>query len=71
MNTDLDNITTLKIKAILAVEKARREYHSFVRVRYLHDIFSSLELLKTMLRLEDNLVEARNKLNKINKKGDR
>ena len=48
-----------------AVEKARREYHSFMSVRLLKDINSNVNLTETMLRLEKNLVEAINKLNRI------
>ena len=48
-----------------AVEKARVEYHSFMSVRLLKDITSSVNLMKVMLRLEKNLVEAVNKLNRI------
>lgn len=51
-----------RIKAILIVEKARREYHSFLSVRTLGDIARSLRLTKTLLRLENNLVKAHNKL---------
>ena len=48
--------------------KARTEYHSFMRVRELKDINSSCSLVLTMLRLEGNLVEASNTLNKIVKR---
>jgi hypothetical protein len=41
-----------------AVEKARAEYHSFMRVRELKDIASSYGLTMIMLRLEVNLVDA-------------
>ena len=54
-----------RIKAIKAVEKARRKYTSLVSVRTLKDIHSKVEPLKTMLRLEDNLVEAINNLKNI------
>ena len=62
------NNFTLKIKAIKKVDKARREYHSFVSVRTLRDINSNYELLTTFLRLESNLIKARNNQDKINKK---
>ena len=39
-----------------ALEKARTEYHSFMRVRELKDINSSYSLMETMLRLEGKLV---------------
>ena len=48
-----------------ALVKARTEYHSFMRVRELKDIGSSYDLTATMLRLEANLVGARNSLNKM------
>lgn len=48
-----------------ALEKARIEYHSFMRVRELKDINSSYALTQTMLMLEANLVGARNSLNKL------
>lgn len=48
-----------------ALEKARAEYHSFMRVRELKDINSNYDLTATMLRLEANLVGARNSLNKV------
>ena len=38
------------------LEKAREEYHSFMRVRELKDINSSYSLMGTMLRLEGKLV---------------
>ena len=40
------------------VEKARAEYHSFMRVRELKDIASSCNLTAIMLRLEGNLTNA-------------
>ena len=64
----LTNNFTLKIKAIKEVDKARREYHSFVSVRTLRDINSNYELLTTFLRLENNLIKARNNQDKINGK---
>ena len=67
LNTFTNNFT-LKIKAIKKVDKARREYHSFVSVRTLRDINSNYELLTTFLRLENNLIKARNNQDKINKK---
>jgi len=51
-----------------ALVKARTEYWSFMRVRELKDINSSCSLVLTMLRLEGNLVEASNTLNKIVKR---
>ena len=39
--------------------KARREYISFIKVRELKDIYSSYNLTKTLLRLEDNLIRAK------------
>lgn len=42
------------------LEKARKEHHSFVSVRTIKDINSNVELLKTALRLEKNLVNAHN-----------
>ena len=48
-----------------ALVKAREEYHGFMRVRELKDINSNYNLTATMLRLEANLVGARNSLNKI------
>ena len=48
-----------------ALVKAREEYHGFMRVRELKDINSSYDLTATMLRLEANLVGARNSLNKV------
>ncbi|TET08495.1 MAG: hypothetical protein E3J83_03350 [Candidatus Atribacteria bacterium] len=58
---------TAKIRAIKKVEKARREYHSFISVRSLKDIFSNYNLMTTYLRLENNLIETKNKLNLLNK----
>ena len=52
-----------RIEAFRAIDKARREYHSFLSVRTLKDVNSSIDLLKTMLRLENNLVNAINYLN--------
>lgn len=52
-----------------ALVKARVEYHNFMRVRELKDISSSYDLTATMLRLEANLVGARNSLNKALGKG--
>ena len=52
-----------------ALVKAREEYHSFMRVRELKDINSRYDLTTTMLRLEANLVGARNSLNKALKAG--
>ena len=48
--------------------KARMEYHSFMRVRELKDIYSSCGLMLTMLRLEGNLVSASNSLERILKR---
>ena len=48
--------------------KARMEYHSFMRVRELKDIYSSCSLMLTMLRLEGNLVAASNSLERILKR---
>ena len=48
-----------------ALEKARGEYHSFMRVRELKDIHSSCSLMTTTLRLEGNLVAASNALERI------
>ena len=48
-----------------ALIKAREEYHSFMRVRELRDINSSCNLMTTMLRLEANLIGARNGLNRV------
>lgn len=48
-----------------ALEAARIEYHSLMRVRELKDINSSYDLTATMLRLEANLVGAKNSLNKV------
>ena len=59
----------LVTKAITKIAKARREYHSFVSVRTLRDIFSNYELLKTLLRLEKNLVIAITVLEKIRNTG--
>jgi len=53
------------IKRRKAVEKAREEYHSFMSVRTLKDINLSVDLVGTMLRLEKNLVDAINVLNKV------
>lgn len=47
-----------------ALVKAREEYHSFMRVRELRDINSSVALTITMLRLEWNLVKASSALAK-------
>ncbi len=47
------------------LKKARVEYHSFMRVRELKDIYSSCNLVLTMLRLEGNLVTASNNLEKL------
>ena len=44
------------IKLRKALEKARAEYHSFMRVREPKDINSSYSLMETMLRLEGKLV---------------
>lgn len=41
-----------------AVTKARGEYHSFMSVRTLKDIWSSVSLVKQMMFLEDKLVDA-------------
>lgn len=71
MNTDLDSITTLKIRAILALDKARREYHSFVSVRTLKDVYNSFDLLTIYFRLENNLIKARNKQDNLNKKKEK
>ena len=59
----------LILKAITNIAKARREYHSFVSVRTLRDIFNNYELLKTLLRLEKNLVIAITVLDKIRNTG--
>ena len=53
------------IKARKVVEKARKEYHSFMSVRELKDIMSSYDLMGTMIILEDRLVKARNKLDEM------
>jgi len=53
------------IKMRKAVVKAREEYHSFMRVRELRDINSSCDLMANMLRLEANLIGARNGLNRV------
>ena len=53
-----------------ALVKARKEYYSFMSVRELKDINSSYDLTATMLRLESNLVGAKNSLNKAVKKGE-
>lgn len=46
------------------IAKVREEYHSFMRVRELKDINLSCSLMITMLRLENNLVDAVNNLEK-------
>ena len=51
-----------RIRLILIVEKARREYHSFLSVRTLGDIARSLRLTKTLLRLENNLFKSHKKI---------
>jgi len=56
------------IKKRKALVKAREEYHSFMRVRELKDINSSFDLTAVMLRLELNLVDAVNSLNKMLKR---
>jgi len=56
------------IKKRKALVKAREEYHSFMRVRELKDINSSFDLTAVMLRLELNLVNAVNSLNKMLKR---
>ena len=48
-----------RIEMRKALEKARAEYHSFMRVRELKDISSSCGLVITMIRLEDNLLKAK------------
>ena len=48
-----------------ALERARKEYHSFMSVRELKDIMSSYDLMGTMIILEDRLVKARNKLDEM------
>ena len=53
------------VKKRKALTEARTAYHSFMSVRTLKDINSSYDLTATMLRLEANLVGARNSLNKI------
>ena len=50
------------------IVKARMEYHGFMRVRELKDIYSSCSLIITMLRLEGNLVSASNSLQRILKR---
>lgn len=47
-----------------ALEKAREEHHSFMSVRTLKDINSSYNLTATMIRLESNLLNAMNDLNR-------
>ena len=56
------------IKLRKELRKARAEYHSFMRVRQLKDIDSSYDLTAIMLRLELNLVNAINSLNKALKR---
>ena len=53
---EMKQLTLIKKRQIL--DKARREYYSFMSVRKLTDIKSSYNLLKTMLRLERILVKA-------------
>jgi len=50
------------------VVKARMEYHSFMKVRELKDIYSSCGLMLTMLRLEGNLITASDSLEGILKR---
>ena len=50
------------------LKKARMEYHSFMRVRELKDIYSSCGLMLTMLRLEGNLITASDSLEGILKR---
>lgn len=59
----MKELKVIEIRKILV--KARTEYHSFMSVRTLKDINSSYDLTATMLRLEANLVGARNSLNKV------
>jgi len=56
------------IKLRKELKKARAEYHSFMSVRPLKDIDSSYSLTETMRRLELNLVNAINSLNKALKR---
>lgn len=68
VRADIKEVCMKELKVIekrKALVKARIEYHSFMRVRELRDISSSYDLTATMLRLEANLVGARNSLNKI------
>ena len=53
------------VKKRKAIDKARVEYHSFMSVRLLHDIHSSYDLTKTMLRLERNLINANNDFDNV------
>ena len=67
VRADIKEVCMKELKVIekrKALVKARIEYHSFMRVRELRDISSSYDLTATMLRLEANLVGARNSLNK-------
>jgi len=56
------------IKLRKALVKAREEYHSFMRVRELKNINASCRLVLMMLRLENNLIEAANALERLVKK---
>ena len=68
VRVDIKEVCMKELKIIekrKALAKAREEYHSFMSVRTLKDVDSSYDLTATMLRLEANLVGARNSLNKV------